>query len=166
MRKMESIKRLVVLQLSTIGMLIQIAAYGFIWFKYYEKAIKLVFWERGNWLVIAIYAVLLFFFMTTYRRLNSSIIRPLCRRFATSRRTSPCSSSGTVKRASSSNNLLIFIDLYLMIGIIRQRYHICILRAKFLWEYFVRDDKRQSVFIKNNRCLRHRVKPFFSYWCC
>lgn len=77
MRKMESIKRLVVLQLSTIGMLIQIAAYGFIWFKYYEKAIKLVFWERGNWLVIAIYAVLLFFFMTTYGGTKIGYLKPI-----------------------------------------------------------------------------------------
>ncbi len=76
MKKMESIKRLTVLQLTTIGLLIQVAGYGLIWYRYYVDAIKLVFWERGNWLVIAIYAVLLFFFTTTYGGTKIGYLKP------------------------------------------------------------------------------------------
>lgn len=76
MSKMESIKRLIVLQLTTLGLLIQVAGYAFIWFKYYENAIKLVFWGRGDWLVIAIYAVLLFFFSVTYGGTKIGYLKP------------------------------------------------------------------------------------------
>lgn len=76
MRTMESVKRLLVLQLTTIGLLVQIAGYGFIWYRYYADAIKLEFWNRGNWLVIAIYAVLLFFFTTTYGGTKIGYLKP------------------------------------------------------------------------------------------
>ncbi len=76
MRTMESVKRLLVLQLTTIGLLVQVAGYGFIWYRYYADAIKLEFWNRGNWLVIAIYAVLLFFFTTTYGGTKIGYLKP------------------------------------------------------------------------------------------
>lgn len=77
MKRMESIKRLVVLQLTTIGILIQIAAYGYIWYKYYEPVIKLFFWNKGNWLVIALYAILLIFFTSTYGGTKIGYLKPL-----------------------------------------------------------------------------------------
>ncbi|MBQ7972886.1 MAG: exopolysaccharide biosynthesis polyprenyl glycosylphosphotransferase [Lachnospiraceae bacterium] len=77
MRKMESVKRLVVLQLTTIGLLLQIAAYGIMWYRYYADAIKLVFWNRGNWLVIALYAILLLFFTSTYGGTKIGYLKPL-----------------------------------------------------------------------------------------
>lgn len=76
MKKMESIKRLIVLQMATFGLLVQVAAYGVIWYKYYASAIKLVFWNRGNWLVIALYAVLLFFFTMTYGGTKIGYLKP------------------------------------------------------------------------------------------
>ncbi len=76
MRTLESVKRLLVLQLATIGLLVQIAGYGFIWYRYYAGAIKLEFWNRGNWLVIAIYAVLLFFFTVTYGGTKIGYLKP------------------------------------------------------------------------------------------
>lgn len=77
MKRMESIKRFVILQLTTIGLLVQVAAYGYIWYKYYEGAIKLVFWNKGNWLVIALYAVLLLFFTSTYGGTKIGYLKPL-----------------------------------------------------------------------------------------
>ncbi|MBE5885040.1 MAG: sugar transferase [Lachnospiraceae bacterium] len=77
MRRMESIKRLVVLQLTTIGLLIQVVAYGYVWYKYYEPVIKLFFWGRGNWLVIGLYAALLLFFTSAYGGTKIGYLKPL-----------------------------------------------------------------------------------------
>lgn len=66
MKNLESIKRLVVLQLTGLGTLILIAAYGLAWYKFYINVVKLTFWNKGNWLVIVIYGILLMFFISTY----------------------------------------------------------------------------------------------------
>lgn len=70
MKRLESIKRLTVLQLNLIGIILQAAVYGFIWFSYYREmvyqSIWVRLWNKGNWLMIAIYAVLLMFFNITY----------------------------------------------------------------------------------------------------
>lgn len=70
MRRLESIKRLTVLQLNLIGIILQAAVYGYIWFSYYREAVYqsiwLRFWNKGNWLMILIYTVLLLFFNATY----------------------------------------------------------------------------------------------------
>lgn len=68
MRKIESFKRLVLLCLSGICLLGQIGIYAYYWYASYYQSVKnnLVFWERGHWLMIAIYAVLLFFFSNMY----------------------------------------------------------------------------------------------------
>ena len=70
MKRLESIKRLTVLQLNLIGIILQAAVYGFIWFFYYREmvyqSIWVRLWNKGNWLMIAIYAVLLMFFNITY----------------------------------------------------------------------------------------------------
>jgi exopolysaccharide biosynthesis polyprenyl glycosylphosphotransferase len=40
--------------------------YGCVWNGYFNKLIEFPFWRRGNWLMIALYAGLLFFFLMTY----------------------------------------------------------------------------------------------------
>lgn len=74
--KSESIKRIVVLQLTTLGFLILSAAYGFVWFRYYTSAIKLVFWGRGHWVVIGLYVVILLVFMNTYGGTKIGYLKP------------------------------------------------------------------------------------------
>lgn len=66
MKRMESIKRLVVLQLTGFGQLVMIAAYGVMWFLYYKQAVNVSFYIKGDILVIAVYAILLMFFNSTY----------------------------------------------------------------------------------------------------
>lgn len=66
MKRMESIKRIVVLQLTGFGQLVMIAAYGAMWFLYYKQVIGSTFYIKGDILVIAIYAILLMFFNSTY----------------------------------------------------------------------------------------------------
>ncbi|MCQ2517232.1 MAG: sugar transferase [Lachnospiraceae bacterium] len=66
MKHIESIKRVIILQLSTLGLLFLSAAYGYMWYKYYSLDVIVKFWNKGNWLVIAIYFVLLLLLMNTY----------------------------------------------------------------------------------------------------
>lgn len=70
MKRLESVKRLVVLQLNLMGILIQAAIYGYVWFVYYREMVYQQIWvklfNKGNWLMIGIYAVLLLFFNVTY----------------------------------------------------------------------------------------------------
>ncbi|MCH5270407.1 MAG: sugar transferase [Lachnospiraceae bacterium] len=68
MRKLESFKRLILLCLSCICLAGQIGIYAYYWYtSYYESvSVYLKFWERGHWLMIAIYGVLLFFFSNMY----------------------------------------------------------------------------------------------------
>lgn len=70
MKRLESVKRLTVLQLNLIGIILQAAVYGYIWFAYYREMVYQAIWvklfNKGNWLMIAIYAVLLLFFNVTY----------------------------------------------------------------------------------------------------
>ena len=72
MSKKESLKRLLILVMSLISYICQVSLYAFIWFTQYathDKAaahVKVYFFERGQWTVIAIYAILLFAFYQMY----------------------------------------------------------------------------------------------------
>lgn len=68
MRKIESFKRLVLLCLSGVCLAGQTMIYAYYWYTSYYMSVKkyLEFWERGHWLVIALYGVLLFFFSNMY----------------------------------------------------------------------------------------------------
>lgn len=68
MRKIESFKRLVLLLMAGICLTGQIALYAFFWYNSFYKSVELnlKFWERGHWLVIGIYGILLFFFSNMY----------------------------------------------------------------------------------------------------
>ncbi len=68
MRKLESFKRLVMLCMSGVCLAGQILFYAWFWYNDYYQSIKqyLKFSEKGHWLVIAIYVILLFFFSNMY----------------------------------------------------------------------------------------------------
>lgn len=72
MRKMESFKRIIVLQMTAVSLLFQVVLYAILWYDQYATTIKsdaeirVYFWNRGHWLVIIIYGILLFFFSKMY----------------------------------------------------------------------------------------------------
>ncbi len=66
MRKMESFKRIIVLQLAGLNLLFQVALYAILWYANYADTIQVYFWKRGHWLVIIIYGLLLLFFSRMY----------------------------------------------------------------------------------------------------
>lgn len=76
MKSLESIKRITVLQLTGLGIAFLVAAYGFLWYKFYKDVVKLTFWGRGNWLVIVIYAVILLTFINTYGGTKIGYLKP------------------------------------------------------------------------------------------
>ena len=51
---------------AVILMAVLTGIYGCVWNGYFNKLIEFPFWRRGNWLMIALYAVILFFFLYTY----------------------------------------------------------------------------------------------------
>lgn len=79
MKKIESFKRLVLLLLSGICLAGQIGIYAYYWYNVYFIKIKpyLPLWEKGHWLIIAIYAVLLFFFSNMYGGMRIGYLKNL-----------------------------------------------------------------------------------------
>ncbi|MCM1268694.1 MAG: sugar transferase [Bacteroidales bacterium] len=80
MRRIESLKRLIILQLSFIGLIIHTAVYAYFWFqKYYPYLLyhgKAKFFRNGHLLMILIYFVLLFFFASMYGALKIGYLKP------------------------------------------------------------------------------------------
>ena len=76
MKRMESVKRLVVLQLTTVSLIVQVLAYAYIWFKYYKAEIVTDFYIKGDLLVVAMYAILLLFFVSTYGGTKIGYLKP------------------------------------------------------------------------------------------
>ncbi len=80
MKRMEALKRLIILQLSFIGLLVHTAIYAYFWFEEYYPYLlyhrKANFFFKGHILIILIYFVLLFFFASTYGVLKIGYLKP------------------------------------------------------------------------------------------
>lgn len=59
-------KRILKFSASTLVISLETAIYGYVWINYYNKILEFPFWRRGNWLMIAVYVLLLLFFANTY----------------------------------------------------------------------------------------------------
>lgn len=81
MKRIESLKRLIILQLSFIGLLVHTAIYAYFWFEDYYPYLrfhgKANFFRNGHLLIILIYFVLLFFFASTYGVLKIGYLKPV-----------------------------------------------------------------------------------------
>ena len=66
MKKLETSRRILIIISSAVSLAFQVAAYGFLWFRYYKEMVAQIFWIKGDILMISIYAVLLFFFSRMY----------------------------------------------------------------------------------------------------
>ena len=79
MRKNESVKRLIILCLSFLGIILSTGIYAYTWIVQYHQRcvfnVKLYFW--GHILMVFIYFVLLFFFNTTYGGLKIGFLKPM-----------------------------------------------------------------------------------------
>ncbi|MCM1261811.1 MAG: exopolysaccharide biosynthesis polyprenyl glycosylphosphotransferase [Butyrivibrio sp.] len=81
MKRLESLKRFIVLQLSFIGLIIQTGIYAYFWLTEYHTFLRLQrgikFYFKGHVLMLLIYFVLLFFFASTYGGLKIGYLKPL-----------------------------------------------------------------------------------------
>jgi len=66
MKKLETSRRILIILASAISIALQVAAYSYLWFNYYKSTVAMVFWIKGDILMISIYAVLLLFFSKMY----------------------------------------------------------------------------------------------------
>lgn len=81
MRRFESIKRVIVLWLSFVGVILNSAIYGYIWLQVYYPVVNkfnrgLKFYLNGHILIIAVYFILLLFFTGTYGGLKIGYLKP------------------------------------------------------------------------------------------
>ena len=81
MKKMETLKRLIILQLSFIGLIFQAAIYAYFWMEAYYPFLRthrnFRFYFKGHVLILLIYFVLLFFFANTYGALKIGYLKPV-----------------------------------------------------------------------------------------
>ena len=66
MSQKEQFKRIIKFMQSIIVLTIQMVLFWIIWMEYYNNNIELPFFRKGNWLMAALYGILLFFFVNTY----------------------------------------------------------------------------------------------------
>lgn len=59
-------KRVIKFISSAIIVALEAAIYGYVWIFHYNEMIEFPFWRRGNWLMIALYTILLLFFEQMY----------------------------------------------------------------------------------------------------
>lgn len=66
MRDYTRYKRLIKFLSAAVVVALETGIYGFIWTFHYNQMMDFPFWRRGNWLMIALYAILLLFFEQMY----------------------------------------------------------------------------------------------------
>lgn len=75
MTKIDFMKRLGVLALASLSLFIQIFIFGLLWYQEYADYIQVYFYERGHWLVISIYGIMLFFCYHMYGAFKIGYLR-------------------------------------------------------------------------------------------
>ena len=66
LKKAVQFKRLIVFFISFIILALHTALFGLVWYHFYNGSIEQPFFLKGNWLIIVIYAILLFVFSSIY----------------------------------------------------------------------------------------------------
>jgi len=76
MKQIDVVKRIVLLQLKGVCIIFEGLLYTYFWYTAYADGIKNVFWNRGNWLVIAINVSILIIFSQLYGGLRIGYSKP------------------------------------------------------------------------------------------
>ena len=81
MKRIDSFKRLIILQLSFVGIILQTGVYAYFWMTAYYPFLhvhrRLNFFFKGHILMFLVYFVLLFFFSSTYGGLKIGYLKPV-----------------------------------------------------------------------------------------
>lgn len=80
-KRLDSLKRFIILQISFVGLILQTGIYAYFWLTEYHPFLRmhrgLKFYFKGHVLMFLIYFVLLFFFESTYGGLKIGYLKPL-----------------------------------------------------------------------------------------
>ena len=74
-RKRDDYKRFIVFCLASIIVVAQAAAFAYVWYNYYRNLIYEPFWRKGNWVLIAIYAMVNVMFSRMYGGLRVGYLK-------------------------------------------------------------------------------------------
>ena len=121
MKDLTQYKRILKFFASSLVISLETAVYGYVWINYYNKILDFPFWRRGNWLMIAVYAILLLFFANTYGGFKIGFFK-------------------TWNVIYSQILALFFVNIitYLQIALIDKKFHsIAIMGAVFLAEVVI-----------------------------
>lgn len=86
--------------------LLEIAIYAYVWYKYYNPLLENPFWRRGNWLIIVLYGMLLLFFLKTYGGLKIGFLK-----------------KGNLIYSQILSVLFVNIVTYIQIALIDKKFH-------------------------------------------
>lgn len=75
MSRREDYKRFIVFCLASLVILAQTAVFAYVWYDYYRGLIFEPFWRKGNWVLIAIYALIIFMFSRLYGGLKVGYLK-------------------------------------------------------------------------------------------
>lgn len=75
MRNYDDWKTIIKYISSCVILSLEILVYWYVWINYYNGVLKYPFWRRGNWLMVALYASILLFFLRTYGGLKIGYLK-------------------------------------------------------------------------------------------
>jgi exopolysaccharide biosynthesis polyprenyl glycosylphosphotransferase len=75
--KREDYKRFIVFCLASVVILAQTAVFAYVWYDFYRKLIFEPFWRKGNWVLIAIYGLILMMFSKMYGGLKVGYLKKI-----------------------------------------------------------------------------------------
>lgn len=77
MKSRESFKRIVIFCLASFVIMIQAGMFGYVWYNFYRGLIFEPFWNKGNWVLIALYALELILFSRLYGGLKVGYLKKM-----------------------------------------------------------------------------------------
>ena len=77
MSKRDDYKRFIVFCLASVVVVAQTAVFAYIWYNYYRNLIYEPFWRKGNWVLIAIYALICTMFSRMYGGLRVGYLKKI-----------------------------------------------------------------------------------------
>ena len=73
--KLEDFKKFIVFCLASLAVIAQTAVFAYVWYDFYRGLIFEPFWRKGNWVLIAIYALINVLFSTFYGGLRVGYLK-------------------------------------------------------------------------------------------
>ena len=150
MGKNDAIKRILVFQMVAAEFLLDVGGYAFLWFWKYKAQVQVQFWQKGDALVITIYAVILLAFFLAYGAGKVGYLRSL---------------EIFLSQAFSilATNLITYAQLSLMnAGLAKPKYLLALTAAELLlalaWSFFANFVYR-SIFAPRNLLMICGERP-------